>query len=97
MVDAIGFTSVSALMSSISYISSATATYFFSLAMYTPVILSKRIPTKIPTTSDSKGTKKSGLSCTNFFSSSFVIFLDSRVLESYRNYCSFFSALNHSL
>ena len=64
MVDAIGFTGVSALISSISYRSGATTMYFFSSAIYPPVISFKRGPTKLPRTGASKGAKKAPPSCT---------------------------------
>lgn len=49
-------------------------TYFFYSAIYTPVIPFKRGPT---------------FSCPNVFSSSFGMILDSRVLESYCDFCKF--------
>ena len=73
MVDVIGFTGVSALMSSISYISDARTMYFFPSAIYPPVILFKRGPTKLPRTGASKGAKKVPPSCTKI---SFLFFYD---------------------
>ena len=72
MVDGIGFTGVSTLMSSISYTSGARTNYFFSSAIYPPVIPFKTGPTKFPRTSTSKGTKKAP-SCTKI---SFLFFCD---------------------
>ena len=67
MVDAIGFTSVSTLMSSISYTSSATTTCFFPSAIYPLVIPFKRGPIKLPRTGASKGAKKEPSSCTKIY------------------------------
>ena len=87
MVNAIGFTSVPALMNSISYTSGATTTYFFPLVIYLPAIPFKRGPTKLPRVGARKGAKEAPLFYTKFFSPSFAMFLDSQVLESYRDFC----------
>ena len=73
MVDAIGFTGVSALMSSTSYTSGATTTYFFPSAIYPPDIPFKCGPTKLPRTDVSKRAKKAPHFCTGI---SFLFFCD---------------------
>ena len=73
MVDVIGFTGVSALMSSISYTSGARTMYFFPSAIYPPVIPFKRGLTKLPSTGADKGAKKTPPSCTKI---SFLFFCD---------------------
>ena len=55
MVDAIGFTGVSALMSIISYTSVAPTTYFFPSVIYPTVIPFKRGSTKFAWMGASKG------------------------------------------
>ena len=67
MVGAIGFTGVSALMSSISCTSGATATYYFPSAIDHPVIPFKRGITKLPRIGASKGAKKAPPSCTKIY------------------------------
>ena len=81
MVDAIGFTGVSALISSISYTSGATTMHFFCSAIYPPVISFKRGPTKLPRTGASKGAKKAPPSCTKI---SFFFFFDVLGFTSFR-------------
>ena len=71
MVDVIGFTGVSALMSSISYTSGARMMYFFPSANYPPVIPFKRKPTKLPRTGASKGAKRARPSYTKIY---FLVF-----------------------
>ena len=66
-------TGTSALISSISYTSGATTTYFFPSVIYNPVMLFKRGPTKLPRTDASKGAKKSLPACTKI---SFLFFCD---------------------
>ena len=63
MVAAIGFTGVSALMSSISDTSGGTTKYFYPSVIYSPVIPSNRGPTKFPRMSASKRAKKAPPSC----------------------------------
>ena len=87
MVDAIGLTGVSALMSSISYTSGARTMYFFPSVIYLPVIPFKRGPTKLPRTGARKEAKKAPPSCFIFLSSTFVMFSDSRVFESCHDFC----------
>ena len=69
MFDAIGFTGVSTLISSIPYTSGATAIYFFPSAIYTPLMHFKRGPTKLLCAS--KGANKAPPSCTKL---SFLFF-----------------------
>ena len=85
MVDAIGFTGVSALMSSI-YISGASTMYFFPSSIYPHVIPFKREPTKLRRMGASKRAKKALLSCTKisflFFDDVFG-FTSSRILSQF--------------
>ena len=74
-------------MSSISYTSVATRMYFFPSAIYTPATPFKRGPMKLPRTGASEGAKKPPHTCTKI---SLKLLSDSRVLESYRDFCWFF-------
>ena len=87
MVDIIGFTGVSALMSSNSYTPGAKTMYFFPSATYPPVIPFKRGGSKLPRTGASKGARKNLLLVLKFLSAFLVMFLDSHVLESHHDFC----------
>ena len=81
MVDGIRFIGVSALMSSISYTSGATTTYFFPSAIYSPLILFKRGSTKLTRMVASKGAEKAPPFCTTI---SFLFFSDVLGFTSFR-------------